>query len=641
MSDSKFRSTMSRLAGNRYGVLVLFFAVFIVISTVTRTILLFDAYPNVDFSFGTLSAIYGTGLFFDLVTFLYFCLPFIAYLMIVPDIIYRSRWHTVVTYLVFTATIFFVVFESAAEYFFFDEFGVRFNFIAVDYLIYTREVVRNIIESYPMVPLMLFIGLITLSIVIFSRSWVRAATRSHSNWKTRLGVGAVLIALSFLSYRFVTVDMTHVSSNNYVNELAGNGIYDFVAAFRNNNLEYKQFYPVLDADIVNQTMKREIRMVQDTQTSETEIPQQLSGKESSPPNLVFIVEESLSASFMQRFGNEENLTPYLDRLSRKGLFFTRMYATGTRTARGLEAITLSLPPTPGRSIVKRPQEDGHLPSMGSVLQKDGYDLMFLYGGYGYFDNMNAFYAHYGFRTIDRADIADTDITFENAWGVCDEDLFKRCSMEFDRVNRSGKPFCAVIMTTSNHRPYTYPEGRIDIPSHTGRKGAVKYADYALGRFLQNAEAHSWFDHTVFVVVADHCASAMGKRALPVDRYHIPCLIYGPGIVQPQDVDTIASQVDILPTVLALAHLPGDPHFFGNNLLNEGPATGRAFLATYARLGYYKDPHLAILDVKQKYTQYRINPDSWSATPEPSDPGFRTEAISYYQQAADYIHEYGY
>jgi len=195
-------------------------------------------------------------------------------------------------------------------------------------------------------------------------------------------------------------------------------------------------------------------------------------------NVVLISVEALSADFMAAFGNREGLTPRLDALAREGLLFTRLYATGTRTARGLEALTLSYPPTPGYSIVKRP-DNGGLFSLGEVFREKGYEPLYLYGGYAYFDNMGAFFSGNGYTVVDRTAIRSEDISYENIWGVADEDLFKMATAELDKRWTANRPFFAHIMTVSNHRPFAYPAGRIDIPIGT-REGAVKYTDFAIG-----------------------------------------------------------------------------------------------------------------------------------------------------------------
>ncbi|NOZ13411.1 MAG: sulfatase-like hydrolase/transferase [Acidobacteria bacterium] len=621
---------------NRFAALLLFAAIFLIVSFLTRVFLLGISFHRLDLTVGRFLGIFGIGFFFDIVTLIYFCIPFTLFLMLVPDKLLKTavlRWFVLFCFAFFTYVI---LFNAAAEYFFFEEFGVRFNFIAVDYLVYTREVVKNIVESYPMTPLLLTILVISVSITLALKKYIFTAISTPGTWKKRLTSGFLILALSGLSFLFVEQDWSHFSTNNYDNTLAENGIYDFFAAFRDNSLNYDAFYPTIRKKVLFPRLRNLLKEPDGTyvSTNPANITQKLT--EEGPEkhkNLVFIVEESLSGSFMAHFGNKDNLTPRFDELAEKSMFFTRLYATGTRTTRGLEAVTLSLPPTPGRSIIKRPHNE-NLFSIATVLKPRGYDMMFLYGGYGYFDNMNYFYTHNGFRKIDRSDLTDKEITFENAWGVCDEDMFNRCLKEFDKTSARGNPFCAVIMTTSNHRPYTYPAGKIDIPSHTGRKGAVKYADYATGKFLDDAQNHPWFKNTVFVIVADHCASSMGKRALPVNRYHIPLFIYSPGFIKPQKITTQCSQMDITPTVLDLLDISYDSQFFGQDILAMKPATGRALIATYSRMGYLKGNKLVILDVKKEFGMYLINNKTFTPTRIQPDRQLLENAISYYQGAAE-------
>ncbi|MBU0969597.1 MAG: LTA synthase family protein [Proteobacteria bacterium] len=179
-------------------------------------------------------------------------------------------------------------------------------------------------------------------------------------------------------------------------------------------------------------------------------------------NVILISVESLSASFLSRFGEQKHITPFMDDWFKKGKLFTNFYATGTRTVRGLEAIPLSIPPTPGRSIVKRPDND-HMYSLGKVFKDKGYDTAFLYGGRGYFDNMNTFFSGNGYRIVDQTGFRDKEVSFKNAWGVSDEDLYDRAIYEANGVYDSKKPFFFHIMTTSNHPPFTYPKGKIDLP----------------------------------------------------------------------------------------------------------------------------------------------------------------------------------
>ncbi|MDQ7086323.1 MAG: sulfatase-like hydrolase/transferase [Acidobacteriota bacterium] len=334
--------------------------------------------------------------------------------------------------------------------------------------------------------------------------------------------------------------------------------------------------------------------------------------------------------------------PYLDELAERSLVFTNFYATGTRTARGLESITLSVPPTPGRSLLKRPANAG-LFCLGSVFQNMGYDTKFLYGGRGYFDNMNTFFSRNGYGVVDISSVTSEEISFENAWGMADEDLFRRTIFEADRDFEQGKPFFFQVMTTSNHRPYTYPKGRIDIPPGTGRAGAVKYADYALHLLLAESRSHPWFADTVFVIVADHCAGSAGRSALPLFRYHIPLFIYAPRYIEPRKIDTLASQIDIAPTLLGILGVPYESRFFGKNILRMPPDQGRALIGNYQRLGLYRDGRLAYLSPKQRIdvVDHPLHDPVDRRTALPADRALVGDTIAFYQGAGDIFHHHLY
>ncbi len=348
-------------------------------------------------------------------------------------------------------------------------------------------------------------------------------------------------------------------------------------------------------------------------------------------NVVLVSVESLSAEFMAAFGNRQGITPNLDRLAKESLFFTRVYATGTRTVRGLEALSLSMPPTPGYSVVKRPNNENLL-TVGEVFNAKGYESLYVYGGYGYFDNMNYFFSNNGYTVVDRTAIPASAIHHENIWGVADEDLFTLALAEADRRHAAGRPFFAHVMTTSNHRPYTYPEGRIDIPSGTGREGAVKYTDWAIGDFLARAREKPWFADTVFVIVADHGASARGKTDLPVDRFHIPLLVHSPRHVAPREVGFIASQIDVGPTLLALLDFSYRSRFFGHDILEEGEKHQRALLANYQTVGYLEDGMLVELRPK---SVVRVTDATTGAELPVSGRAKELvdEAVGYYQSAS--------
>jgi phosphoglycerol transferase MdoB-like AlkP superfamily enzyme len=531
-------------------------------------------------------------------------------------------------------------FDGVAEYFFFEEFGTRFNFIAWDYLLYTRELIRNAKESYPLFPLLIGMAILSFIGALLMRKWMDRFLKVPSNLKQRLKHGWVFLVLPLLPLLFVDLSLTRISTNPYANELSSNGIYNFFAAFQINRIDYVTFYGTKDNKEVFQNLRVLLREKNNTFISEDlfDITREIKNPGNEKRlNIALILVESLSAEYLGVFGNQKNLTPNLDQLSKESLFFTHLYATGTRTDRGLESITLSIPPTPGRSIVKRPHNE-NLFSWGLLMKSKGYDTKFIYAGYGYFDNMNYFFSHNGFEIIDRKNFSKDESTFENAWGVCDEDLYHKSMEEFDKSLEKRSPFFAIILTTSNHRPFTYPDGRINIPSHTGRRGAVKYTDYAIGKFIREAKEKPWFKDTLFIIVADHCAGSAGKTTLPIKRYEIPFFIYSPDHVSPQRIDRLASQIDIAPTVLGLLNFSYTSKFFGKDILKMEPKQERAFISTYQKLGFMKKDRLVVLDLKKEINLFQTDDMTGEEKKIPADQNLFDEAINYYQ-AADYFYQH--
>ena len=605
-------------------------AVFVATCTLTRVAL--ATRPEVAaLGSGELARSFALGLGFDLAAALYALAPFALWLALAPERIARSRIYRAASMAWFHAAAFAALLLSVSEWLFWEEFGGRFNFIAVDYLLYTHEVLGNIWQSYPTGKLLLALalGAAALTALLARPLWRWAA--APAGWRPALiavlGLASLLGGVTW----FVDSDAKNLSRRDSANELAGNGLYEFFSALRRNELSFDRYYATLPlADALD--------AVRGAFPGTRWIRPEAGGIERLEPgrgderrlNVVLVSVESLGAEFLGAYGDRRRLTPNLDRLARESLWFSKVYATGNRTVRGLEALSLSLPPTPGQSIVRRPHNE-KLFSLGSVFEDKDYTVLFAYGGYGYFDNMNAFFGANDYRSVDRRDIPASRIQFENVWGVADEHLYDQVIDEIDRETTAhpDRPVFAHVMTTSNHRPYTYPAGRIDIPSGTGREGAVKYTDYAIGRLLERAHARPWFKDTVFVITADHGASARGTSQIPVDKYLIPVFVYAPAHVAPRRVDRLMSQIDIAPTLLGLLDFRYYTKFLGRDVLHSAPETDRAFVANFQTLAYMKDDRITVLQPKRKVDVYRLE-DGRTYAPLPADPALTREAIAFYQ-----------
>ena len=526
---------------------------------------------------------------------LYKCTSF-GIRLFLPSI--RDKWSSIIHFLILAFTVFLVVENACGEYLFWDEFGVRYNFIAVDYLIYTNEVIGNIMESYPVFWIFgVFIAL-TVCITYFISKGVSLPSNLKKTKRAALsGIYVLMLASSVMVLSFL--EAYPRTQNVYLSELSSNGIFKFYKAFFGSSLSYSKFYSLIDKNKALTIINSQYGSIDNRNSHEVK-----SYKKEIRANIILITVESLSAEFMAHFGSEKGITPNLDSLVSRSIVFNNLYANGNRTVRGLEAYTLCIPPSPGESLIKQ-KKNANLFSVGKVLREKGYTTQFIYGGDSYFDNMKKFFSGNGYDIIDKKSINKKDITFKNIWGVCDEDIYSKTLKVMDANEAKGKPFFANILTVSNHRPYTYPEGKIKIDNPKSRDGGVKYTDYAIGKFLRSAEKHSWFANTVFIIAADHCASSAGKTGVPAERYHIPVIIYAPKLIKPQQVNTLASQIDVMPTVFGLLNMSYRSEFYGCDVLNP-TYHPRAFMATYQNLGYLEDSVLTVLSPIRKVEQFNVN-----------------------------------
>jgi len=682
---------LNKLFPNRFALLKTFIGFFLLFSFLIRLTFLIWDFSDIDISLFKLGNTFLIGFLFDIGTVSFFAIPYCIYLLIVP-----ARWHgclmdRVITYFGFAVGLFVFIFSFFAEITFWNEFKNRFNFIAVDYLVYRNEVLKNINESYP-IPFLISLILLLILLVIINtknRGIFSATFNNNTSFKSKLLPTFVFVSIAFYSVIFISNESAEKFENRFNNELAKTGIYSFFSAFKNNELPFHKFYQTINEKEAFKLVKQDLAIgkrdlayntfelkfenikidsvsidtIQDSIT--IKVPEYKKIKVDSllryvsnsdamhqpvRPNVILICIESLSAKFLSSFGTELNITPTLDSLAQHSMFFTNIYATGTRTVRGMEAIVLSIPPTPGRSIVKR-EKNQDLFTIGEVFKEQGYDRNFFYGGDGYFDNMNTFFSGNGFNIIDRGrgfliddgintsrtNIEDDEVTFENAWGVCDEDIYNKVLKMADKSYSDSIPFFNFVMTTSNHRPYTYPENKIDIPSGTGRNGAVKYTDYAINEFLKEAKTKPWYDNTVFVIMADHCASSAGRWNLDVKNHHIPALIFNTKTIKPQKVDKLCSQIDIFPTLFDLFRWDYDSNFFGKDIFKMKPEDERAFIGNYRNLGLLEADKLMILSDQKKANFYEWNKEDNSLSPLPMDSLFLKETTSYYQ-VADYLYQ---
>jgi phosphoglycerol transferase MdoB-like AlkP superfamily enzyme len=412
----------------RYQILCWVLLLFLLINFLTRLGLIVFENDNSDFTLNALPSILLSGLIYDLSAASYVLIPFVLLALVFGNGPRRRWMFAVLAMALLALAVFGFLFTALAEGTFWNEFSSRFNFIAVDYLIYTREVLGNIWQSYPVTGLLLGLALVALGLLwLVHKPFWRAARAEAGSLPKRLLITLIFLCLPVVGSFLVNDTWREGFARPAERELASNGYYEFMRAFRNNDLDYFKFYKTLPTEQADQVLRQAFHQGQaELKFLSNPMPTAHAIQPSTAPlqkNVVLISIESLGADFVESFGGKAGLTPNLDQLAQQGMAFQQIYATGLRTVRGLEALTLAIPPTPGHAVPARKHNTG-LQSLGGVLKQNGYLPFYIYGGYSYFDNMENFFTGNGYQVIDRTDVAAEDIHHETIWGIADEDILQ-------------------------------------------------------------------------------------------------------------------------------------------------------------------------------------------------------------------------
>ena len=243
-------------------------------------------------------------------------------------------------------------------------------------------------------------------------------------------------------------------------------------------------------------------------------------------------------------------------------------------------------------------------SRGAGTWARGYQTTFFYGGFGVFDNVKPFMIANGFQSF----VEETDFpveTFRTIWGVADEFVFDKMLEQHQAAHQAGRPWLGAVMTVSNHKPYSWPSGRFDWPEAASkRRGAVHYADWALGRYLTQMKDAGLLEHTVVLIAGDHGARVYGAEEIPVESYRIPGVLLSPDAVDRDvTIDRLSSQVDLAPTLLSLAGIDYSAPFFGRDLLGLPSEGGRAFVNHNRSIGLMTDHVMVVLGLHRSFRYY--------------------------------------
>jgi phosphoglycerol transferase MdoB-like AlkP superfamily enzyme len=404
----------------------------------------------------------------------------------------------------------------------------------------------------------------------------------------------------------------YFSQDALVNSLTLNSAYSVAFAIKNmrNEKSTVQLYGEQDKQTVIENIQKASYRTNFVANEYPTLAKNLAYHTGPKKNLVIILEESLGARFVSELGGS-GITPEIDKLYNEGWAFENLYATGTRSVRGIEAVVTGFLPSPSRAVVKLSKSQKHFFTLADVLTQNGYTTQFVYGGESHFDNMKSFFLGNGFQDIvDFQDIREPE--FVASWGACDEDLFAQADKELTKLASTNKPFFSLIFSSSNHDPFEIPDNKVSLPDghetdNFQRDLAIKYADFALGRFIDKAKQSNYWQDTVFLIVADHNVRVFGSEPVPIKSFHIPGVILNSDFNNKRD-QRLVSQIDLPVTLLSLIGVDTPTPMTGFDLTKTYPVE-RALMQYYDNFAYIENNQVAILTPGQHHSFWQYDKET--------------------------------
>ena len=596
--------------------LVNFFIIGLMITTLSRIILFFIFNDRVTL-IEDYWRIFTIGFRFDIIMLCYLAVLPAALLTFLPTkALSKLNWFFNGYFILF---LFLFLFMELATLDFINQYDTRPNRLFLDYLIYPKEVIGMLVKSF--LPSLIITGLFLIITLFFAFKYGKKVFYTkESNYKTKLLLFPILAFLIFWGARSSLTTIRPVNASNAIfssdqmtNSLGLNSLYTvaFAAYSLKNEGNVKKYGRMDEFEAYNRVKK----YMDVTEFIDDEVPFLHVQKPDSIQkkyNVVVFLQESLGAEYVGIL-NGLPLTPEFDKLSKEGLLFTNLYCSGTRSVRGIESVVTGFLPNPSESVVKLSNSQQGFYTLADAFGKQNYDTSFIYGGMANFDNMASFFNGNGFNNIiDETDF-DADgkkYAFKGVWGYSDEDLAVKANDYF--ISLGDKPFFSLMFSTSNHDPFEFPDGRIELHDKTKNtvNNAMKYADFSIGKFFELAKKEKYFENTVFIVIADHNTRTFGKSLIPIHKFHIPALIIAPNVKKGSTYDKMASQIDIPTTLLALSGITTNSPMPGRNLLKLPESTkGRTIMLFHETYAFKVDNDVIIINPNAAPLQFKVEKDS--------------------------------
>ncbi len=363
-----------------------------------------------------------------------------------------------------------------------------------------------------------------------------------------------------LNYMPIGVKNAYYCDNSFLNQMGLNPVFTFIFSFKDDKISLMDLdtaYLIASNELgVNSGKHHSIERKIEFDTLPTY------------KNVVLVIVESLSAERLEYYGNTSELTPFIDSLTQKSLFFPNTYSAGIHTYNGIFSSLYALPALLGRNpmtnVSSSNQKYDGLPVQ---LQNLGYKTLFFCPNNKDFDNLGSFLKSNGYDdVVDEASYPSEKIV--SGWGVADDFLFENGINEI-RSRKIKQPFFATFLTVSTHAPFVIPKGIPFKPKASDISDQIyQYTDWSIQKFLDLASREPWFSNTIFVFVADHGQNFDPTYEMPLSYHQIPLMFYSPSFIRARIDNRFALQTDIYPTIMGLLKIPYLNSTPGVDLIND-------------------------------------------------------------------------
>jgi phosphoglycerol transferase MdoB-like AlkP superfamily enzyme len=583
--------------------------------------ILFQSHSAFKSGFGELLATFWHGSKLDISTTGYYLI--LPVLFMLTEVIFNGSWYR---YFIRWYTYILIVFSSlivVSDANLYSFWGFRMDYTPMLYLKTPGEAMASV-STLKVIILFLAIVLMSSIFIFIYNKFVHRSFIHFGGIRYRFAgmlFFLVLLAALIIPIRGgfgvapINAGSVYFSKNMFLNHTAINAIWNVgTSAFTQKPVKNPYEFGDLETatSLVNSI------------TLKNGIPEKVLN--TSKPDIILIVLESFSGYLIGPLGGDSLVTPNLNRYAKEGILFSDFYASGTRTDKAMPAILNGYPAQPAQSIIKEPKKSQTLPSLVKILINNGYNTSFWYGGEINFANFNSFVIGSGFNEIITEDNFDPK-NYNSEWGVHDHIMFKALQ---DSMKNVKEPFFKVVLTLSSHEPFDVPmstvfEGEDKLSRY---RNSVYYADKSLGSFLDWASQTPWWNNTLVIMVADHCALISGDMDYFSQKlFRIPMLWVGGALSQKGImIEKLGSQVDIPITVLNQLGLRGDFPFSKDLLTKESDSF--AFYTYNEGFGFVTDSSAYVFDLKNREPVFKAG----------KDPGFAEKTGKAYLQVLfnDYL-----